>query len=134
MSDWSSDVCSSDLLSPQCINLRWGARSVAAHSSLLRSGSQAIRRSPAASIKEEGMVKGLLIPADGKQPIEQQEYESLEDYQRAVGGWIEAVDIHELLVTLYVNETGIAKRWEPNRRAKFLLWSLGPHTRWDANR
>src|SRR3546814_14651621 len=90
MSDWSSDVCSSDLLSPQCINLRWGARSVAAHSSLLRSGSQAIRRSPAASIQEEGMVTGLLIPADGKQPIEQQESESLEDDQRPAGGWLGA--------------------------------------------
>src|SRR3546814_13521329 len=79
------------------------------------------------------MVKGLLIPADGKQPIEQQEYESLEDYQRAVGGWIEAVDIHELLVTLYVNENGIAERLEPNLRATFLWWMLVPHTRWHAN-
>ncbi len=63
------------------------------------------------------MVKGLFIAADGKQPIEQREYKSLEGYQRAVGGWIEAVNIHELLVTLYVNENGIAERLEPNLRA-----------------
>lgn len=76
------------------------------------------------------MVKGLFIPADGQRPVEQREYHQLTDYQQAVGGWIEAVDIPSFgPVTMYVNENGIAERLEPNLRATFLWWFHVPHVR-----
>lgn len=76
------------------------------------------------------MVKGLFIPADGSKPVERREYYQLEDYQAAVGGWIEAVDIPSFgPITMYVNENGIAERLEPNLRATFLWWFHVPHVR-----
>lgn len=76
------------------------------------------------------MVKGLFIPADGSKPVERREYHQLEDYQRAVGGWIEAVDMPDFgPVTMYVNENGIAERLGPNMRATFLWWFHVPNAR-----
>lgn len=69
------------------------------------------------------MVKGLFIPAAAAAPVERREYRELEDYQVAVGGWIEAVDISGFgPVTIYVNGNGIAERLKPNLRATFLWW------------
>jgi hypothetical protein len=69
------------------------------------------------------MVKGLFIPAAATAPVERWDYHQLEDYQAAVGGWIEAVDIPGFgPITMYVNENGIAERLEPNLRATFLWW------------
>jgi hypothetical protein len=50
------------------------------------------------------MVKGLVIPADPELPIEVREFNKLEDYQAAVGGWIEAVDVPPLGISTYVNQ------------------------------
>lgn len=66
------------------------------------------------------MVQGIIIPADNTAPLRASTLDSLEDYQRAVGGWIEAVDIPDLGVTMYVNEEGLIRDLPFNRRATFL--------------
>ncbi|WP_402843636.1 DUF3846 domain-containing protein [Microbacterium sp. GXS0129] len=72
------------------------------------------------------MVEGLYIPADDSEAVEIRELEKLEDYQAAVGGWIEAVDVPSLGVTIYVNEEGLRRRLPFNPRASFLWWFHGP--------
>ncbi|MDQ1076203.1 MULTISPECIES: DUF3846 domain-containing protein [Microbacterium] len=66
------------------------------------------------------MVQGIIIPADNTAPPRTVRLDSLEDYQRAVGGWFEAVDIPDLGVTMYVNEEGLIRDLPFNRRATFL--------------
>ena len=66
------------------------------------------------------MVQGIIIPADNTAPLTASRLDSLENYMRAVGGWIEAVDIPDLGVTLYVNEEGLIRDLPFNRRATFL--------------
>ncbi|MCB8045015.1 DUF3846 domain-containing protein [Microbacterium oxydans] len=57
--------------------------------------------------KEVGlMVQGIVIPADAESPLWRRDFARLEDYQAAVGGWIEAVDLLDFGVTIYVNEEG----------------------------
>lgn len=76
------------------------------------------------------MVRGLFVPADGNAMVEERDYRTLEDYQAAVGGWIETVDLPSFgPVTLYVNESGIAENLAPNLRATFLWWYHAPHIR-----
>lgn len=45
------------------------------------------------------MPKGIYIPADDSAPLEVRDFAGLVDYQAAVEGWIEPVDIDELSVT-----------------------------------
>lgn len=66
------------------------------------------------------MVEGIIIPADSTAPLRASALDSLDDYMRAVGGWIEAVDIPDLGVTMYVNEEGLIRDLPFNRRATFL--------------
>jgi len=68
------------------------------------------------------MVKGIYIPADDSEALEIRELEKLEDYQAAVDGWIEAVDVPSLGVTIYVNEEGLLRHLPFNPRASFLWW------------
>lgn len=75
------------------------------------------------------MVQGLYVPADPAAPVERREYRQLEDYQAAVSGWIEVVDIPPLNITLYVNENGLAERLPFNGRATFLWWYQMAHVR-----
>ncbi len=75
------------------------------------------------------MVSGLIIPADGERPIEEREFAQLEDYQAAVGGWIEAVDLPSIGVTIYVNEGGLIRQLPFNSRASFLWWYHVPEAR-----
>lgn len=75
------------------------------------------------------MVTGIVIPADAEQPLELREFTKLEDYQAAVGGWIEAVDVHALGVTIYVNEEGLLRHLPFNSRASFLWWYHVPEAR-----
>ena len=69
------------------------------------------------------MVHGIIIPSDNTAPLRTAMLDSLEDYQRAVGGWFEAVDIPDLGVTMYVNEDGLIRDLPFNRRATF-LWRI----------
>lgn len=66
------------------------------------------------------MVQGIIIPADNTAPLTTATLDSHADYQRALGGWIEAVDIPNLGVTMYVNEEGLIRDLPFNRRATSL--------------
>lgn len=68
------------------------------------------------------MVKGIYVPVDESEPLEQREFATLEDYQAAVDGWIEAVDVPSLGITMYVNEEGLLRHLPFNSRASFLWW------------
>lgn len=52
------------------------------------------------------MVQGIVIPADAEKPVEQRDFGRLEDYHAAIGGWIEAVDLHDRGVTSTSMRTG----------------------------
>lgn len=75
------------------------------------------------------MVKGLLVPLDETASIETREFAGLDDYQAAVGGWIEPVDVPSLGVTIYVNEEGLIRQLPLNTRATFLWWFHVPAAR-----
>lgn len=75
------------------------------------------------------MVTGLFIPADPDQNLEIREITGLKDLQQAVDGWIEAVDIPQFGVTIYVNEEGLVRRLPFNSRASFLWWHHEPRSR-----
>lgn len=75
------------------------------------------------------MVTGLFIPADAEQHLEIREVTGLGDLQEAVDGWIEAVDIPQFGVTIYVNEEGLVRRMPFNSRASFLWWHHEPRSR-----
>lgn len=75
------------------------------------------------------MVRALRIPADQDEPITEPYVDKLEDYQAAVGGWIEPVDIPELGVTIYVHEEGLVLGLPFNPRATFLWWYFVPESR-----
>jgi hypothetical protein len=75
------------------------------------------------------MVQGIVIPADNTAALRTSTLDSLEDYQRAVGGWIEAVDVPDLGVTMYVNEEGLVRDLPFNRRATFLWRFQVPQAR-----
>jgi len=75
------------------------------------------------------VVKALRIPADADEPITAVEVSELEDYQAAVGGWIEPVDLPDLGVTVYVHEEGLLLSLPFNSRASFLWWYFVPAAR-----
>lgn len=75
------------------------------------------------------MVKALIIPSAEHEPITECEVNRLEDYQAAVGGWVEPVDIPALSVTVYVNEEGLLRQLPFNPRATFLWWYFVPEAR-----
>ncbi len=75
------------------------------------------------------MVRALRIPAEAEEPITDLEVFQLEDYQAAVGGWIEPVDIPELGITVYVHEEGLVLGLPFNSRATFLWWYFVPEAR-----
>lgn len=79
-------------------------------------------RFPAARTKEANHGQGIYVPADESEPVEQREFATLDDYQAAVDGWIEAVDIPGLGITIYVNEEGLLRRLPFSPRASFLWW------------
>jgi hypothetical protein len=68
------------------------------------------------------MVRGVLIPAIDSHDLTACDAVELGDYQRAVGGWIEAVDLPAFGSTLFVNEEGLLRGLPFNRRATFLWW------------
>ena len=68
------------------------------------------------------MPKGIFIPLDQEQPLEVRDFAGLSDYQSAVEGLIEPMDLDRPDSTLYVNEEGKLVRLEQNRRATLILW------------
>lgn len=75
------------------------------------------------------MVQGIVIPADAESPLRRRDFARLEAYQAAVGGWIEAVDLLNFGVTIYVNEEGLLRHLPLNSRASFLWWYHVPEMR-----
>jgi hypothetical protein len=75
------------------------------------------------------VVRALRIPAEAEEPITELEVFKLEDYQAAVGGWIEPVDLPDLGVTIYVHEEGLVLGLPFNSRAAFLWWYFVPEAR-----
>lgn len=75
------------------------------------------------------MVRALRIPTEPEEPITALEVHHLEDYQAAVGGWIEPVDVPELGITIYVHEEGLLRGSPFNSRAAFLWWYFVPEAR-----
>ncbi|MFJ6416521.1 DUF3846 domain-containing protein [Paeniglutamicibacter sp. NPDC091659] len=68
------------------------------------------------------MVKGIFIPSDQERAIELREYNSLNDYQLAVQGYIEAIDIDRPGATIFINEEGKLTGLDTNGRATLILW------------
>jgi hypothetical protein len=75
------------------------------------------------------MVKGLFVPANVAEPVRELELDTLDDYLKAVDGWIEAVDVMPLGVTMYVNENGLSEKLPFNGRATYLWWFHVPGVR-----
>lgn len=78
------------------------------------------------------MVRGIYIPSDVSAPLEARELTKLEDYQQAVDGSIEAVDVPDLGITIYVNEEGLLRHLDFNAKATFLWWHYVPTARQQA--
>ncbi|AZN29358.1 DUF3846 domain-containing protein [Flaviflexus salsibiostraticola] len=78
------------------------------------------------------MARGIYVPAEASEPLEERQFVGLEDYQRAVDGWIEAVDVPDLGVTIYINEEGLLRHLDFNSRATFLWWHYVPEARQQA--
>lgn len=74
------------------------------------------------------MTRCIIIPADQHDSLTRTELASLEDLQRAIGGWLEEVQIDERFVLL-VDEEGRMKGLPQNRRATLLLRLFVPAAR-----
>lgn len=69
------------------------------------------------------MPTGIFIPCDDRQAVILREFNSLEDYQTAVGGYVEAIYTRENDVTFFANEEAKLIGLALNRRAT-VLWHL----------
>lgn len=74
------------------------------------------------------MPRGIIIPANESLPCEVREFDGLADYQEAVGGFIEPVDLPRIEATLYVNEEGVIRDLPFNVRATVMRWFWMPDT------
>lgn len=75
------------------------------------------------------MVRGIYLPTDDREDLVVREFSGVDDYARSVDGYIEAVDVPDLGVTIYVNEEGLLRRLPFNSRASFLWWYYEPAAR-----
>lgn len=66
------------------------------------------------------MPVGILIPSDEREPLVRREFDSLESFQEAVGGYVEAVDCGDDL-SLLIHQEGRIFGLPLNRRATLLL-------------
>lgn len=75
------------------------------------------------------MVKGIYVPAYDGDALEVRDFTEWRDYDAAVGGLFEAVDVPALGITVFVNEEGLIRRMPFNSRATFLWWYHVPRSR-----
>lgn len=75
------------------------------------------------------MVRGIYLPADDWEELVVRDFSGANDYARSVDGYIEAVDVADLGITIYVNEEGLLRRLPFNSRASFLWWYYEPAAR-----
>jgi len=66
---------------------------------------------------------GIYIPADEAAPIEFRLFGQITEYQEAVGGWFECIDLDEPAATFFVNEEGKVTNLPLNRRATLMWWA-----------
>lgn len=72
------------------------------------------------------MVTGIVIPHETQLSLQKVEFQSLSDYQTAVGGYIETVKMDGHPLVIVADEDGKVKHLPINRRATCLLWLLNP--------
>lgn len=75
------------------------------------------------------MVRGIVIPANESDALEERDLDALADLQGAVGGYVQPIDLLAGTLTLYVNESGKAHGLPSNPRATALWWQLEPSAR-----
>lgn len=75
------------------------------------------------------MVQGIIIPVDTDEPLRGIDTAQPDAIANAVGGLMEAVDLYDLGVTVYVNESGLLRHLPFNSRASFLWWYHVPSAR-----
>ncbi|GAB2513197.1 DUF3846 domain-containing protein [Paramicrobacterium agarici] len=75
------------------------------------------------------MVQGIAIPADPDEPLREFDTAAPDAIATAVGGLMEAVDLFDLGITIFVNESGVLQHLPFNSRASFLWWHQVPAAR-----
>lgn len=68
----------------------------------------------------------IFIPAEERLTASRHEFRELRDYQRAVGGLIEAIDLDDPPMSFFANEEGKLGGLPINRRATALWWLHSP--------
>jgi Domain of unknown function (DUF3846) len=74
------------------------------------------------------MVTGVIIPANETLAVSQHEFNDLRDYQKVVGGLIEAIDLDPPAMTFFANDEAKLIGLPINRRATILWWLHSPAT------
>lgn len=74
------------------------------------------------------MVKGIYVPVYDGDALEVRDFTGWRDYDAAVGGLFEAVDVPTLGITVFVNDEGLLRRMPFNSRATFLWWYHVPRS------
>ena len=68
------------------------------------------------------MVRAIVVPADPDEPLRELDTSVPDAVGTAVGGFMEAVDLFDLGITIYVNESGLLQHLSFNSRTSFLWW------------
>jgi hypothetical protein len=79
---------------------------------------------PAPEHREQLHINSIVIPAMDEEPLRQSQLAvaNLDDYQKVVGGIVQAIDLERPPMRLYCNEEGKLHELPLNRRATVLLW------------
>lgn len=75
------------------------------------------------------MLNAVFVPADDRQRVTPFTRHVPGDLSALVGDMMEAVDVPDLGITVYVDESGLVKRLPFNSRATFLWWHHLPSAR-----
>lgn len=75
------------------------------------------------------MPTGIYFPSDDQLAVSWQEYETLQDYQSAVGGYIEAIPVGVEDLSFFGNEEAKLIGLPINRRATLFWWLHTPAAR-----
>lgn len=68
------------------------------------------------------MPTGIYFPLDERKPLALHEYDALEDYQAAVGGYVESIDAGERGMSFFANDEAKLIGLGINRRATIFWW------------
>jgi hypothetical protein len=86
---------------------------------------------PTPEQREHLRITTVILPANEHEPLRQADLgvADVQDYQRIIDGYIEAVSLDAPSSTLYCNEEGKPASLPFNRRATMLLWAHQPALR-----